>query len=80
MASRGRCGIPTEGLFWAFEKLVKQVESKLNAWMEASKRAKGAFIIQTSYLGFMKERLIKNKEVYVAALPLWRELLEGLPL
>ena len=73
----GRCGIPIEGLFWAFEKLVKQVESKLNAWMEASKRAKGAFIIQTSYSEFMKERLTKNKELYVAPLLQWIELLEG---
>ena len=43
---------------------MKQVESKLNAWMEAFKRAKNAFVIQTSYSEFMKERLIKNNELY----------------
>ena len=46
---------------WAYEKLMKQVESKLNVWMEAFKQAKGAFIIQTSYWDFMKERLKKQR-------------------
>ena len=52
-------GIPTKGRFWAFEKLVKQVELKLSAWMDAFKWAKCAFSIQTSYSEFMKERLIE---------------------